>query len=345
LHCIVFDEFTKHNAFVSHYHTICIMNPNRSSSNQEASPLREERKIAVASSPTISSRTVRTTSETAEGDTDSLDLEGMGLQDIGFMLDQGIPSRLELLQWTTPETERLIRVALHVADDEPGAVQSGHYLWPAARSLADYLVAKEQDWAIRKQSADEEFSVTSVLELGAGCALASLTAQQVGRKGIQCIIVTDHDPGTLGRARDNHETTLERIMDSSLSDEALDKVINSVASIPVVFTEYEWGSPTVALVEELQEHTSPPSSTFDLILGSDLIYDIEVIEPLLSSAAQVMAPNNSRFWLSQSFSYGDAAEAEIDRVCQKLSLERTILEEGEPGYRIQQFRLYIDPIV
>jgi predicted nicotinamide N-methyase len=263
---------------------------------------------------------------------DSLDLESIGLQEIGFLLDSGLPHRLQVVDFVTPATDRKIRVALSVIDDTPGAVQSGHYLWPAANHLADYIVQSETDWALLQSE-----SARSLLELGAGCGLAALTAHQVGLKSLQCIVVTDHDPSVLARARDNHETTLEHIMES-LTDEALDKAINSLASIPFCFKEYVWGEPVDDLIEELQEHTSPSCSTFDMVLGSDLIYDVEVIEPLLSSAAQVMAVETSRFWLSQSFAYGDDAEAEMDRVCDKLGLQRKILKEGPDAMRIQEFR-------
>jgi len=252
--------------------------------------------------------------------------------DVGFMIDASLPVRLEHFHWETTDS-RNITVALHVADDTPGAVQSGHYLWPAATMLAEYLV---------KTPISTTRTTSSIVELGAGCALASLTALQVFASNVQCIIVTDHDPGTLVRARDNLETTLQMIVDAAVSDggdDDLNAAINELASVPVEFEPYEWGQPATKILKLVQEHIAAGVSAVDLVLGTDLIYCKDVVEPLLQTSAQLIS-KTGRFLLSQSFAYDKDTEGEIDRVCSELELKRTILQDDDTDdgvRRIQEF--------
>jgi predicted nicotinamide N-methyase len=254
---------------------------------------------------------------------------------VGFMFEGNQPSKLIRFKWQTPQTKKSIAVALSVVDDEPGAVISGHYLWPAAELLAQYLVQQES-----------AFVPVSVLELGAGCALASLTALQIWQGSLQCVCVTDHDPGTLERACDNHETTLQELLDARVTEEDLNAAINNLGSIPVVFEALEWSSDstdsnsgTAAIREMLQEHTTENQVRFDLVLGSDLIYCLDVVKPLLTTAADLLAfKEDSVFVLTQSFLYDDDTEEEIDRVCVNLGLTRSLISDDGKGQRVQEFR-------
>jgi predicted nicotinamide N-methyase len=84
---------------------------------------------------------------------------------IGFMFEGSEASTLKHYEFQ--HENKIVKVALNVVDQVPGAVQSGHYLWPAAPTLARYLLQLPL------------LQPTAVLELGAGCALASVTALQV----------------------------------------------------------------------------------------------------------------------------------------------------------------------
>jgi predicted nicotinamide N-methyase len=95
--------------------------------------------------------------------------------ELGFLFDSGLQRSQQRF------TFGAYTVSLQFVDDEPGAVQSGHYLWPAAPALAEYLVA---NWPSLPTSA--------VLELGCGCGLAGLIAAQAGAG---CVLFTDHDFG------------------------------------------------------------------------------------------------------------------------------------------------------
>jgi Lysine methyltransferase len=310
-----------------------------------------------------------------------------GLFAIDFMFEGSQPSRMEYFTWKLPTSissattqqstaaskappppPSTIQVALSIADDNPGAVQSGHYLWPAAKLLADYLVQQHSSsWGSRSSNSSSSSSLfhhysapCSILELGAGCALVSLTALQLWQDSLQCVVVSDHDPGTLERARNNYESTLQKLMDASndVEQEWMD-TINNIGSIPVVFESLAWScryddddEDAARIRVLLEEHTNAKEdSAADVILGSDLIYDIHVVEPLLTTAARFLSKKKRQpstaaassttsscsggvgggacFLLSQSFAYDNATEQKIDATCQKLGLQRQILWEEQ----------------
>jgi hypothetical protein len=145
----------------------------------------------------------------------------------------------------------------------------------------------------------------------------------------------------LERALENHESTLDAIYNSTVSEDGLDSAINSVGSIPVVFERLEWGDDgyLMSIQDHLLEHTTSGCNTVHVVLGSDLIYCEEVVEPLLQTCTHLLNKATGRFLLSQSFGYDDATEETIDRICERMRLKRTILEESDDGaQRIQEFR-------
>lgn len=212
-------------------------------------------------------------------------------------------------------------------------------------------------------------SARYVLELGAGSALLSLVALELMHDSLQCLVVTDHDPGTLERARDNYETTLEDLLESTQNEEEQFDCINGLGSVPILFDTVEWGDlkKAVEVARSAADHSSPllleetiqassigpnhlqkqnpnydaERNIFDLVLGSDLIYCQSVVRSLFLSVSYFLSPGGG-FLLSQSMSYDDATECKIDEMCQSLNLERTILKDtlqkkDASGVRIQQF--------
>jgi hypothetical protein len=72
---------------------------------------------------------------------------------------------------------------------------------------------------------------------------------------------------------------------------------------------------------------------------SDLIYDKDVVEPLLGSVSLLMDKRGT-FLLSQSFVYDDATERDIDRLCSTLGLQRTVIQDdlsSDGGVKLQEF--------
>lgn len=203
--------------------------------------------------------------------------------------------------------------------------------WPASPALCEYMIQVES-----------KLCPKSIVELGAGCALVSLVALQLYEEHVQQLVVTDHDPGTLERARDNHEETLEELYERAETEEEQFQVINRLGSIPVAFESLEWGRAEGAKqIKNLLVDNNLEPPLFDLVLGSDLIYCTDVVEPLLTTASMFMNKvGAAKFLLSQSFVYDQATEDAIDEVCADLKLERIVHEDKltEKGARIQEFR-------
>ena len=251
---------------------------------------------------------------------DDDDDEDACFADMGFMFEGAEPSILEKFEWT--KGDRIVKVTLKRADGDPGAVQSGHYLWPAAPALAEHLLERKE-------------TPTTILELGSGCALLSLTALQVF-SNLQCLVTTDHDPGTLDRAKENHEITCEEVF-------ADHRLLEQIISVPIVWELLSWGDEddAINILKTLQSTINQADAKFDMILGSDLIYDVDVAKPLLLTVAALMnKKNHARFIMSQSFPYDDRTETVIDNVCASLGLQRTKIADNlhqEGGVRIQEY--------
>jgi predicted nicotinamide N-methyase len=335
---------------------------------------------------TASTDTDESQRTSSDGIVDTDDDDESLLADLGFMMEGAQPAVRKVLEWRWPPSASedvregggssssqndkdggsasvssllpeepnavlippLVQVVAHAVDDTPGAVQSGHYLWPGAKILVDYLVRErhqqQQQLSHHAENPEEEM-VASVVELGSGCAVASLAALQLYRKSVQVVVCTDHDRGVLEqRARDSYESTMDRLLSSAASEDELNDRINNLASIPVLFEPLEWGSDadTAAVLKRVAEHTVDESSFCDLVLGTDLVYCSDVIRPLLATAFALMKPRTGRFLLSQSFDFDRRAEDALDETCEQLGLKRTVLWQNRTGSeRVQEFRRYV----
>lgn len=279
------------------------------------------------------------------------------LNELGFMFESNRSTSSSRFDWILQSSKRAISVTLESIDEEPGAVQSGHYLWPAAQLLVNYITSHTI----------HEVPIASMIELGAGCGLASLAALQIWQESLECCVVTDHDPSVLARARSNYESTLQAIMDASQTEEQLNAAINDIASIPMVFEDLEWGGvdgTLPAVKKALLEHTTEHVDTADLVLGTDIIYCPSVVEPLFRTVAELLKRptpllpdangkvvvatlptpttgpgfHGGRFYLSQSFRYDDETEAKIDAMCDELGLTRVVLLDEQGERRVQEFK-------
>eukprot|EP00592_Proboscia_alata_P001190 CAMPEP_0194370044 /NCGR_PEP_ID=MMETSP0174-20130528/18392_1 /TAXON_ID=216777 /ORGANISM="Proboscia alata, Strain PI-D3" /LENGTH=312 /DNA_ID=CAMNT_0039147327 /DNA_START=15 /DNA_END=953 /DNA_ORIENTATION=- len=266
--------------------------------------------------------------------------------DIGFMFDSENDTLMRSFSFSPntmsgEESGMTINVQVQSIDDDPGAVQSGHYLWPAAPVLAQHLVdmfgcssAKED----AERSLVKE-SVHNVLELGAGCGLASLVAMQIF-PDLRQVILTDHDPGTLSLSEENYDATCERL-------EETDAEI--AAKLPLLsFERLGWGEKDdIADILSLITYPDDKSEScngkggFDLVLGSDLIYCEDVVSPLIFTVARTLSKSNvgAKMIMTQSFPYESGTEDEISRVCLECNLVRTVLSDKLTGggIRVQTF--------
>ena len=156
-----------------------------------------------------------------------------------------------------------ISITLRTIGDKPGHVQSGQYLWPAATAAGNYLI---KNWS--------SICSDDVLELGAGCGLSGIVASKL--EGVKHVVWTDYDHGSLQLIEEN---------------------VNENCSISCHVHFLEWGKPIETAVRIANDY---PADGFKLVVGSDLIYCKEVIEPLFQSVAEVLH-REGRFILVSSF--------------------------------------------
>lgn len=230
--------------------------------------------------------------------------EGM-LTDVGFMFDaclEKVTCRYEY------GAEAAVSVVLTYAKEEPGALQSGHYVWPAAPALCEYLEAHRA-----------EIPGGNVVELGAGCGLTGLALAQL--RPDATVIFTDHDPGVL-KVIEHNASQQERAQATCLTQ------------------SLRWGPDGAAEIEALEKLQDPTGGkrATQLIVGSDVIYAREVV-PLLFWTVDRLLSDEGVFLMCSSFGYDDETEREIDAQSAKCGLRREIVQcsLNRGGTRIQRF--------
>lgn len=252
--------------------------------------------------------------------------EDESLEGVGVLLESHQQSKTEYFTW--PSDNHLVQVLLKVVENEPATHLSGHSRSPAAKELCDYI---SDHWK-------EMNPPVTLLELGAGNALPSLACLQFFCRSLSMIFVTDHDHTCLERARCNHESTVECLLDSSLNEEEIFDAINLMGSIPVEFIEYKWGDPTLPGIihDRFIEHAISASNV-DLVVATDTLHGKNDVAPLLRSVAAILQPGTGLFLLASSKEWDSELQHEIDRVSEALNLSKTVRRE-QNGARIVEFR-------
>jgi predicted nicotinamide N-methyase len=222
---------------------------------------------------------------------------------LGFMFDS-----LHSKTWKVFELPKQIQIKIQLIDENPGHVQSGLYLWPAAEYACHYLASV---WG-------NQFTPKSIIELGAGCGLSSIYASKLG--GLCIAILTDYDLGCIDLLRNNVRANTNLLVDkkekssSALStssfhlpspcEQQLELTNQQQSSNCKLFCEvFKWGSEVTPLLQLLKQEGG--MSVFDMILGTDLLYCVDVVNPLLRSVSQLLGNKNSVFVLVSSFDIGE----------------------------------------
>lgn len=230
--------------------------------------------------------------------------EGM-LTDVGFMFDACLEKVTCRYEYGAD-----VSVLLTYAQDEPGALQSGHYVWPAAPALCSYL----------ERHREVIPAAGSVVELGAGCGLTGLAAAQLQPKGT--VVFTDHDPGVL-KVIEHNARQQERAQAACLTH------------------GLRWGPDGAQELQELRAALAAAGAPAPaLIVGSDVIYAREVVPLLFWTVDRLLERSpTALFLMCSSFAYDDETEAEIDAQCARFQLARLIIDcsLSSNGTRIQQF--------
>lgn len=167
-----------------------------------------------------------------------------------------------------------LRLEGFTLDSDETAQSTGVTLWQAAPRLSHYLVSTTEEFVAGK----------SILELGAGLGLCGMVAHHLGAK---YVALTDADTITLERMRMNVEKNCP-----NNSDE------HSIGCRQLI-----WNN--MIQMEEC--------GNFDTILGADVIYTIESLDPLFDTVAYFLEKggNTACFILSRYVKYGAIADETV----------------------------------
>jgi len=152
---------------------------------------------------------------------------------------------------------------------------TGLTLWRASHRLCDFLLLDDY--------AREYIHEKRVLELGAGLGLCGILAHLLQPRPLSSssLILTDGDTNTLEYTRKN----IQRNCAKHCGD------ATSTTSSKIACHQLIWG-PSFA------ETFRSEHGTFDTIMGSDIIYVEQLLEPLWATVATLLSKPNGRFLLA-----------------------------------------------
>eukprot|EP01041_Mallomonas_annulata_P014138 gene14138-30103_t len=236
------------------------------------------------------------------------------MEDIGFMFGTQTSKVVNNFQFP------LFSIQIRMIDSEPGHIQSGQYLWPAAQSLSQYLI---DNWLALESDV--------IIELGAGCGLTGLVASKLSNNAH--IILTDYDYGALTLLQENIELNNNNFLHTSVlpsSEPSMPKSTTSTStsnnSSPITGETtvtnircqlLEWGAAIPPDMEYTIKQTlitktlTQSSSQGVLIIGSDLLYCKSIVRPLLVTVRNILTMrrdgdvDGGMFLLMSSFDFGE----------------------------------------
>ena len=341
---------------------------------------------------------------------------------IGFMFDTARKKGKECFKFHDSEGEEFA-VDLNLIQGDPGHVQSGQYLWPAAQYAVTFIAEHMQHFNLHNSpSTGSDSSAVSIVELGAGCGLTALGVSRLLNRRLVSCVLTDRDYGSILLLEQNASQLKERVgqdmfpvhraarmgQNTSASTGAVDggAAATSIPTVAALATkpfplfatsEVNWGKP---LPEELYKRCcigsifrwcgtgadTAGSLSLDtpgegagrdtegllafqlLLIGSDLLYSVDVAAPLLITVTQLLTLHAQSikdagvdaggdgaagrggdtaagmFILTSSFDIGENINLEVSRQAERLQLEvqeLNALDVASHACRVQCFRLKV----
>mmetsp|Transcript_13103 Transcript_13103/g.33036 ORF Transcript_13103/g.33036 Transcript_13103/m.33036 type:complete len:267 (+) Transcript_13103:253-1053(+) len=188
-----------------------------------------------------------------------------------------------------------LRLEGFTLDSDETAQSTGVTLWQAAPRLARYLIQVPRLVAQKR-----------VLELGAGLGLCGMVAHHLGANSV---VLTDADTITLERMRSNLEKNCN----------------NNSSKRSIGCRQLIWNN-----TSQMEE-----CGTFDTLLGADVIYTIESLDPLFDTVIYFLQRQaGASFVLSRYTKYGAISD---ETVLDAARARNLVLERPSEGIFV--FRL------
>ncbi|KAL3826617.1 hypothetical protein ACHAXA_010542 [Cyclostephanos tholiformis] len=222
-------------------------------------------------------------------------IDDVGLPDIFASDDptECFTFRMRVDGTTTPKTVRLHGYKL---DSDETYRSTGVTLWQASPRLADYL-----------GDHPEVCGGKSVLELGAGLGLCGIAAHYSGATNV---VMTDGDNRALDRMRENVRRNCDDVGDASITGR------NAIACRQLI-----WGKPHAGKFLER-------NGKYDVIIGADVIYTRESVQPLLDTVVSLLNEPNGQFVLSRFCRWNNVDDDIVIKAAKMRFLDCTRPSEG-----------------
>jgi predicted nicotinamide N-methyase len=185
---------------------------------------------------------------------------------------------------TVSETKNIVSITLtgHKAELGQTLHSTGLTLWRASELLCDYM--------IRQSQSSNTFQQKHVLELGAGLGLCGILAHHLQAANV---VLTDGDTDALKFMRANVAANCSNT--SSVDETENAKKGSHSTNRTIQCRQLVWGEND--RVDDLKHQYTGDNQGFHLVLGSDIIYVEEILDPLFQSVDRLLADGGA-FWLA-----------------------------------------------
>jgi len=148
-----------------------------------------------------------------------------------------------------------------------------------------------------------------IIEIGSGCGIPGLIAAHLGAQ----VVLTE-----LGEEMDLLKRNISLNIDR-----------DSPIASRITTDELFWGTST--------SHLSPP---FDVILGADVVYEIQLFDQLIQSLCDLSGPDTI-IYIALEHRWKDIEGWFFKDLTKHFAIQRTIpLQEMHPSYQLSQIDIY-----
>ena len=227
--------------------------------------------------------------------------DDMDLGDMRLLFDFNEPTQIRDFSFPGVTMQ-----AVCAEQQQPGALQSGIYLWPAAEALCVYLC---EHWSSETEN---------VVEFGAGCGIVGLACYHLLKNKQGVVAFTDRDWACLKLVEKSIK--LLPFQDEEEEDDGKESSKTKATCFPITWTTKEDES----VPEEMK------MAVWDLAVGSDLVYSTESAKALFCMVSKFMPSSSEKPWkflLASSFRDPETTQI-IEDQCTLSKLKRKVLEES-----------------
>jgi len=213
------------------------------------------------------------------------------------------------------EDNHSVEVSVRGYKTEADAVwqSTGLTLWQASNHLCRYMVDHR-----------DMFHEKRILELGAGLGLCGILAHHLGRN---CTVyITDGDSDALVHLRKNVKLNQQKVGASASAD---DKRMVTAAQLL-------WGQDTTEMFLEKHEESV---QTFDMLIASDIIYALVIVEPLWETVKLLLRKSKEAVFI-MAYAKRDVPVT-IDMVLEAAGtagFSHALVDENPEGIWVYEFR-------